>query len=69
MGVCMCVGVFVGEFFVTLNVVSPLILSLMKEPLQEENQVAPVQWFKSLKFGILINWGLYSVPAWAPHKK
>ena len=24
-------------------------------------------WFHDAKLGIFIHWGLYSVPAWAPH--
>ena len=24
------------------------------------------EWFEDAKFGMFINWGLYSVPGWAP---
>ena len=27
------------------------------------------QWFKDAKFGMFIDWGIYSVPGWAPMKE
>jgi alpha-L-fucosidase len=37
------------------------------EPTLESVQQHPVpDWFHDAKPGILIHWGLYSVPAWAP---
>jgi alpha-L-fucosidase len=30
------------------------------------NTHPPPQWYADAKLGILIHWGLYSVPGWAP---
>jgi alpha-L-fucosidase len=34
---------------------------------QSLKQVAPPAWFEDGKFGIMIHWGVYSVPGWVPH--
>ncbi|KIY49588.1 glycoside hydrolase family 29 protein [Fistulina hepatica ATCC 64428] len=37
----------------------------------EESMLATHQapsWWKAAKFGIMVHWGIYSVPAWAPNK-
>lgn len=37
------------------------------EPTRKSIQQHPVpEWFEDAKLGIFVNWGLYSVPAWAP---
>lgn len=39
------------------NVYEPTFESLKQHPVPD--------WFKNAKFGIMISWGLYSIPAWA----
>ncbi len=37
------------------------------QPTWESLNSRPIpEWFKDVKFGIFIHWGVYSVPAWAP---
>ena len=41
-------------------------MSIIYEPTLESLKQHPIpDWFKSAKFGIMISWGLYSIPAWA----
>jgi alpha-L-fucosidase len=36
--------------------------------LQSVRSHACPEWFKDAKFGMFIDWGVYSVPGWAPKK-
>lgn len=63
------VRLFTWQWTACLILASVLFGQARYEPDWKSLDTRPMpQWFPDAKFGILIHWGVYSVPAWAPTK-
>src|ERR1700676_4765306 len=56
------------NFFTCLILfISARVMAQSYQPSWESLDKRPIpQWYKDAKFGIIIHWGVYSVPGWSP---